>query len=173
MWRLATSSPIPEWTKVGVFFALAAALSGPDARAQLYIGGEAGWTGLSDQTDTISGVTSVTARFNGGFNAGVRGGYQSGSWRLEEEYSYRQNEARGLVGSNFTIAAVGGNRHTNSITTNVLYDFTPGFPVTPHVGFGVGAANFFDGLKLPGIGQLFNNRFPPPRVPVAVPAAPP
>ena len=146
----------------------------------------------------------------------------------------RQNEARGLVGSNFTIAAVGGNRHTNSITTNVLYDFTPGFPITPHVGFGVGAANVFDGLKLPGIGQLFNNsswqfgyqgiagvrynlsevftldldyryfaaiepmftipktnfhystyyktnnfvasliyRFPPPRVPVAVPAAPP
>ena len=69
----------------------------------------------------------------------------------------RQNEARGLVGSNFTIAAVGGNRHTNSITTNVLYDFTPGFPITPHVGFGVGAANVFDGLKLPGIGQLFNN----------------
>src|SRR3984893_18349926 len=69
----------------------------------------------------------------------------------------RQNEARGLVGSNLTIAAVGGNRHTNSITTNVLYDFTLVFPITPHAGFGVGAANVFDGLKLPGIGQLFNN----------------
>jgi len=157
MWRLATSIAIPEWTKVGAFFALAAALFGPDARAQLYIGGEAGWTGLAERTDTISDVTSVTARFNGGFNSGVRGGYEWGSLRFEEEYSYRQNEARDLVGSNFTIAAVGGDRHTNSIMTNVLYDFTPGYPITPHVGFGVGAADVFDGLKLPGIGQFFNN----------------
>lgn len=157
MWRLLASSAIPGWAKVGVFFALAAALFGPDAGAQFYIGSEAGWTGLSDQTDTVSGVTSVTARFNGGFNTGIRGGYQWDSWRFEEEYSYRQNEVRDLVGSNFTIATAGGNRHTSSIMTNVLYDFTPGFQITPHVGFGVGAANVFDGLKLPGIGQLFNN----------------
>jgi opacity protein-like surface antigen len=38
--------------------------------------------------------------------------------------------------------------------TNVIYDFTPGYPITPHVGFGVGAAEIFDGLKLPGIGQV-------------------
>jgi opacity protein-like surface antigen len=124
--------------------------------AQLYIGGEAGWTGLSGQTDTISGLTSPTARFNGGFNAGVRGGYEWGPWRFEEEYSYRQNGARDVVGSNFTVNAAGGDRHSNSIMTNVLYDFTPGYPIAPHVGFGVGAADVFDGLKLPGIGQVLN-----------------
>ena len=61
-----------------------------------------------------------------------------------------------MVGSNFTANAAGGERHSNSIMTNVLYDFTPGYPITPHVGFGVGAAEVFDGLKLPGIGQVLN-----------------
>src|SRR5215469_717331 len=147
-----------EWIRLtaGIWLGLAGALFAADSRAQLYIGAEGGWTGLPDRTDTIPGVTSVTARFNAGFNAGFRGGYEWGPWRLEEEYSYRQNGARDLVGSGFTLG-VSGNRHTNAIMTNVLYDFTVGFPITPHFGFGVGAANVFDGLKLPGIGQLFNN----------------
>ena len=85
-------------------------------------------------------ITSPTARFNGGFNTGVRGGYEWGPWRVEEEYSYRQNGARDVVGSNFTVNAAGGDRHSNSIMTNVLYDFTPGYPITPHVGFGIKTA---------------------------------
>ena len=137
--------------------ALAASLFASASWAQLYIGGEAGWTGLVGETDKIAGVTSVTARFNAGFNAGLRAGYEWGPWRFEEEYTYRQNGARDLVGSNFTLSGVSGHRHTNSIMTNVLYDFTVGFPITPHFGFGVGAVNVFDGLKVPGIGQLFND----------------
>ena len=140
-----------------MWFAVAAALFGPGSQAQFYIGGETGWTGLPDQTDMISGVYSVLARFNGGFNIGVRAGYEWGPWRFEEEYGYRQNGARDLLGSNFAIKAVSGDRHSNSIMTNVVYDFTVGYPITPHVGFGVGAANVFDGLKLPRIGQLVNN----------------
>src|SRR5215831_5222350 len=136
---------------------LAASLFASVSWAQLYIGGEAGWTGLVGETDKIAGVTSVTARFNAGFNAGLRAGYEWGPWRFEEEYTYRRNGARDLVGSNFTLSGVSGNRHTNSIMTNVLYDFTVGFPITPHFGFGVGAVNVFDGLKVPGIGQLFND----------------
>ena len=137
--------------------AVAASLLASASWAQLYIGGEAGWSGLVGETDKIAGVTSVTARFNAGFNAGLRAGYEWGPWRFEEEYTYRRNGARDLVGSNFTLSGVSGNRHTNSIMTNVLYDFTVGFPITPHFGFGVGAVNVFDGLKVPGIGQLFNN----------------
>ena len=154
MWRLP--SVILKWASVGGCFVLSAVLFAPGSRAQFYIGGEAGWTGLFDQTDTISYIASPIARFNGGFNTGVRAGYEWGPWRFEEEYSYRQNGARDLVASNFTVNAAGGDRHSNSIMTNVLYDFTPGYPITPHVGFGVGAAGVFDGLKLPGIGQVFN-----------------
>jgi len=136
---------------------LVAALLPAAARAQFYIGAEGGWTSLPDQTDTILNLTSVKARFDGGFNAGVRGGWEWGPWRFEEEYSYRRNGARDLVGTNFILQWSSGNRHTNSIMTNVLYDFTLGYPITPHIGFWVGAVDVFDGLKVPGIGQLFNN----------------
>src|SRR5499427_3122962 len=156
MWRFPKPTVILECAGVGGCFFLAVLLFGPGLQAQIYIGGEAGWTGLSGQTDTISGITSPTARFNGGFNSGVRGGYEWGPWRFEEEYSYRQNGARDVVGSNFTVNAAGGHRHSNAIMTNVLYDFTPGYPIAPHLGFGVGAADVFDGLKLPGIGQVLN-----------------
>ena len=156
MRRAPKSGGILGWLGGCLFFGVA--LFASEAPAQIYLGAEGGWTGLPDQTDTIAGLTSFTARFDkGGFNAGFRGGYEWGPWRFEEEYSYRQNNARDLVGSNFILGGVGGNRHTNAIMTNVLYDFTLGFPITPHFGFGVGAANVFDGLKLPGIGQLFNN----------------
>ena len=155
MWRLPRSGVM--FRIAGVWLAFAMALFGSPSQAQFYIGGEAGWTGLFDQPDTINGVTSATARFNNGFNTGVRGGYEVGAWRFEVEYSYRQNGARDLVGSNFAIKAAGGDRHSNSIMTNVVYDFTLGYPITPHIGFGVGAANVFDGLMLQGLGQVFNN----------------
>ena len=155
--RVPKSSVIFRSATLGACLALAAALQPVASQAQIYIGAEGGWTGLPDRTDDILNVTSVKARFDAGFNAGVRGGYEWGPWRFEEEYSYRQNGARDLVGSNFIIKGVSGNRHTNSIMTNVLYDFTLGYPITPHVGFGVGAVDIFDGLKVPGIGQLFNN----------------
>jgi OOP family OmpA-OmpF porin len=142
---------------MGPCLVLAMALFAHDSRAQFYIGAEGGWTGLSEQTDTILGVTSAKARFNGGFNAGFRGGYEWGPWRFEEEYSYRQNSARDLSVGGLTIGGVSGNRHANAIMTNVLYDFTVGWPITPHFGFGVGAVEVSDGLKVPGIGQLFNN----------------
>lgn len=155
--RVPSSRAILGWAKPVAAMALALTLFAPGSRAQLYLGAEGGWTGLPDQTDTIAGATSVMGRFNGGFNAGIRGGWEWGAWRFEEEYSYRQNDARDLVGSGFTIKGISGSRHTHSIMTNVLYDFTQGFPITPHVGFGVGAVDVFDGLKFPGIGQLFNN----------------
>ncbi len=155
--RIPTSSVILRSAIMGACLALAAALQPVASQAQFYIGAEGGWTTLPDQNDNILHVTSVTARFDSGFNAGVRGGWEWGPLRIEEEYSYRRDGARDIVGTNFTINGISGNRHTNSIMTNVLYDFTLGYPITPHFGFGVGAADVFDGLKVPGIGQLFNN----------------
>ena len=157
MGHLLGFNAVLRWLWLGVRLALTASLFASTSQAQLYLGGEAGWTGLPDQTDSIRGVASVAARFNAGFNAGFRAGYEWGPWRFEEEYSHRQNGARDLVGTGLTLGAVSGDRHTNSIMTNVLYDFTVGYPITPHIGAGVGASNVFDGLKLPGIGQLFND----------------
>lgn len=153
--RMSTSKRI--WLAMGACFAFTTAPLVPHARAQFYVGAEGGWTSLPDQTDTIPGVTSAIATFNNGFNAGVRVGYEWGAWRFEEEYSYRQNGTHELVGAGFAANGVSGNRHTNSIMTNVLYDFTLGFPITPHIGVGVGAVNIFDGVKLSGIGQFLND----------------
>jgi opacity protein-like surface antigen len=41
--------------------------------------------------------------------------------------------------------------------TNVLYDFSTGWPIMPHIGVGIGAMNVFDGLKIPSRGLAFND----------------
>src|SRR6516225_5431858 len=103
---------------LGAGAALAVAFGCAEANAQFaflggpypvawYIGPEGGWTSLSNQQTTITTVPFTlnvpggvagpfshfngSARYNSGFNAGVRGGLQWGPIRLEEEYSYRHN----------------------------------------------------------------------------------
>jgi OmpA-OmpF porin, OOP family len=138
----------------GASFACVLGLLSSGAWAQYYIGAQAGWTGLPYQTDTIEGVGPVPVQFNAGYNVGARGGYQLSSWRFEEEYSYRRN---GVAEYDEGTKAVSGNRHTNSIMTNVIYDLSTGWPVTPHIGVGIGAMNVFDGLKVPSRGLVFND----------------
>jgi opacity protein-like surface antigen len=124
------------------------------ACAQYYIGGQAGWTGLPYQTDTIDGLGPVAVQFSAGYNIGVRSGYQLASWRFEAEYSHRRNN---VAEYNDSTNGVSGNRHTNSIITNILYDFSTGWPIMPHIGVGIGAMNVFDGLKVPSRGLVFND----------------
>jgi opacity protein-like surface antigen len=125
-----------------------------DARAQYYLGGQAGWTGLPYQTDTIEGVAAIPVSFNAGYNLGVRGGYRLGPSRFEEEYSYRHNSVAeyGEVST-----GVNGARHTHSIMTNVVYDFDIGWPITPHVGVGIGAMNVSDRLSVPSTGVFLSD----------------
>ena len=148
------SKGISVVTAASLAFAMGLRIS--DAWAQYYIGAQAGWTGLPYQTDTIDGLGSVPVEFSAGYNVGVRGGYQSGPRRFEEEYSYRQNDVAEF-GAGDSTNGVSGNRHTHSIMTNVLYDLTTSWPITPHIGVGIGAMNVFDGLRVPGIGQVFND----------------
>ena len=142
---------------VGAVFAFVSGPLSSNAEAQYYIGAQAGWTGLPYLTDMIDGLGAVPVQFNAGYNVGVHGGYQLGSWRFEEEYSYRRNNvaAYGVVGD--ITNGVSGNRHTHSIMTNVLYDFAAGWPVTPHIGVGIGAMDVFDGLKIPSRRLVFND----------------
>ena len=167
---------------LGAGAALAMALGCAEANAQFawiggpypvtwYIGPEGGWTSLPNQkvpvatsvpfrVDTVGGVSngpffnsfSGSARYNSGFNVGVRGGVQYGPWRLEEEYSYRHNGLSQFTSFYNTIgvgnSAFTGNRNTNSLMTNAIYDFTIGWSITPHVGFGIGAVNSNDSVSL-------------------------
>ena len=135
-----------------------------------YVGPEGGWTSLSNQRDQIrttpfrvdSGLGLAgangpffsnfngSARYNSGFNAGGRLGLQYGPWRVEEEYSYRRNGLSSFGGffNPGGTKAFSGERVTHSIMTNVIYDFTIGWPVTPHIGFGIGAVDNVDSISL-------------------------
>src|ERR1700758_1971608 len=110
-----------------------------------YIGPEGGWTSLTSQSGSISSATftgpnggnftfprrgNVTPNTQSGFNVGARGGYQWGPWRFEEEYSYRNNQLgsvnlNGPFGGTFTTSGSHGQGQatSNSIMTNVIYDF--------------------------------------------------
>jgi len=166
---------------LGAGVALAVALGGAQAQAQLwptgapgawYIGPEGGWTSLNNQSESTSSVSftgpgggtfsapglSGTPNTNSGFNVGVRGGYQWGPWRFEEEYSYRNNQLSnsnsfiltGPFGNDFTTngGRTQGQSTSDAIMTNVIYDFTLGWPVTPHIGAGIGALHVQDSLSV-------------------------
>jgi len=141
-----------------------------------YVGPEGGWTSLSNQrtritttpfrVDTVGGTSpgpffsnfTGSARYDSGFNAGARLGLQYGPLRVEEEYSYRHNGLSQFTSFYNTIGAGNnaftGNRNTNSIMTNFIYDFGTllfNWPFTPHIGFGIGALNNVDSVSLNSI----------------------
>src|SRR6266481_2590324 len=142
---------------LGAGAALAVALGCAEANAQFaflggryrvayYIGPEEGWTSLQNQNENVTNfganlnIGGNRVQYNSGFNAGARAGIQWGPIRVEEEYSYRHNGLSKFAG--FTAGSTSnlftGNRNSNAIMTNFIYDFTLGWPVSPHIGFGVG-----------------------------------
>src|SRR6266481_3056269 len=144
---------------LGAGVALAVAFGCAEAHAQWgpypgvwYIGPEGGWTSLGNENYNITnfgnnlGVNRLRTSYDSGYNVGARGGYQWGPWRFEEEYSYRHNGLSNFLGSGNGLFT--GNRHTHSIMTNVIYDFTIGWPITPHIGGGVGAIDVVDSLSV-------------------------
>lgn len=147
---------------LGAGIALAMALSWADARAQLfvtpsgpgawYFGGEGGWSGLQNAKGNLAGV-GINQRFNSGFNIGARAGYEWGPLRLEEEFSFRQNGQRSVSALGVSVGTT-GNRNTYAFMTNLIYDFTLGWPVTPHIGAGVGAVQLHDAWGIPGFGTV-------------------
>ena len=148
---------------LGAGIALAVALSWANAQAQWlampapgtpgawYFGGEGGWTTLDNASDKIAGF-GFTQRFNDGFNVGVRAGYEWGPLRFEEEFRYMQNGISSVGPIKTT-----GNREAYAIMTNAIYDFTLGFPVTPHIGAGLGAVVLHDGWGVKGFGTVASN----------------
>ena len=152
---------------LGAGMALAIAFAGTQAHAQLnffgpyppgafYLGPEGGWTLLTNQKDTFNVLLpngtvrqfNPTAKYDSGFNAGGRIGYAWGPWRFEGEYSYRHNSLSSFAGAGNAIFK--GQAHSNAIMANAIYDFTLGWPITPHIGIGVGAVNVAEGVSAVG-----------------------
>ncbi len=130
----------------------------PASAQTLYFGGEGGWTLLEDQTVKPStGLRSVTERFNSGFTAGARIGYEEGPWRFEAEYAYRRNGADSITIGGATFGELSGSRQANSFLANLIYDFDLGWPVKPHIGAGIGGVDIIDKASAPRLGTFFND----------------
>src|SRR5271169_3509160 len=162
---------------LGAGVALAAAFGCAQANAQFgpyppgafYFGPEGGWSSLSSQNPTLtitnpagqSTSVSTSTNSHSGFNAGARAGYMWGPWRFEEEYSYRNfssgNVTRFAPGGLATSFNSSGSTHSNAAMTNVIYDFTLGWPITPHIGAGIGAVNINRSVS-----STANVNIPPP-----------
>src|SRR5438067_8590768 len=138
----------------GVLVVLAA-----PARAQLlpgsfYIGAQGGWAHLETVTNDghpqrigpFAGQNAQSLEsFDDGFNVGGRAGFKMGAWRLEGELSYRANDSHHLqmvAPSNRTGRSAGSERHSLAEMVNVIYDLDLGWgwPLTPHIGGGIGTA---------------------------------
>jgi opacity protein-like surface antigen len=143
----------------GASLVLAAAIvaAASDARAQFYLGAQGGWTALEGAKGSVTGTNPITGitttvpvdhSFNDGFNVGARAGYMFGPWRFEGEYSYREN------GSNATVvgARVNGTLSSNTLMFNGIYDFQFGWPVTPHIGLGLGGATLDGNFNARSVG---------------------
>jgi len=150
---------------LGAGVALATMMGWATAQAQLmlmhsgpstwYFGGGGGWTSLENETGQIAGLP-LSTRYNDGFNVGIRGGIEWGPWRFEEEFRYIQNGQQSLSIAGFGTRTI-GDRTSYALMTNAIYDFSLGFPVTPHIGAGVGAVIIKDGIALPNNTALVNN----------------
>ena len=83
-------------------------------------------------------------------------GTNGARWRFEEEFRYQQN---GITGA--TIGPLSfpsrGNRTAYALMTNVLYDFTFGWPFSPHIGAGIGAVELHDSWNAPVVGTIANS----------------
>jgi OOP family OmpA-OmpF porin len=152
-------------TIAAVCLAVAATISIGGAQAQtFYLGAEGGWSVLNNQSNTAAGFPTVNSRFDSGFAAGARVGYEMGPWRFEEEYVYRRNGLNRVTAAGFTPGGIKGERQSHAIMTNVLYDINlpalglgPALPVTPHIGAGIGAVNIKDRAFAPGLGRFFDD----------------
>ena len=142
----------------GASLAAAIALSVAPARAEtLYFGGEGGWTLLQNQKIEAAGLPSTTARFDSGFAAGARIGYEEGSWRFEAEYAYRRNGLDRITIGGASFGNLGGSRQAHAFLANLIYELDLGWPVKPHIGGGVGGAYLIDKASAPGFGTFFND----------------
>jgi outer membrane protein OmpA-like peptidoglycan-associated protein len=70
---------------------------------------------------------------------------------------YRANDLDRLSVAGIGVPGASGSRNSHAIMTNLLYDVNVGWPVTPHVGFGIGAVDIVESAKAPGVGSLSND----------------
>jgi outer membrane protein OmpA-like peptidoglycan-associated protein len=132
----------------------AALISGPLAAEAadkgFYLGGAGGYNFLPEDSE----LGSVDADLDGDWaGLGALGYAFASGLRLEGEFGYRENDVDTISG-----ASGAGTYRTSTFMTNLLYDFhRDGWPVTPYVGIGLGAARVALGGVAPVAGSTIND----------------
>ena len=125
-------------------------IGGPGA---WYFGIEGGWTNLqSPQSGSASSplVNTLSESFNDGYNVGARVGYKWRALRIEEEFRYQHNGVTSITdGVPLRTFPANGTRTAIALMTNAIYDFDLGWPLTPHLGGGIGAVGQRDEWTIP------------------------
>jgi opacity protein-like surface antigen len=124
-----------------------------DGPGSWYFGVEGGWTNLqSPQSGTATSplVNTLSETFDDGYNIGGRAGYKWGALRIEEEFRYQHNGISSITdGVPLKTFPAHGTRTAYALMTNAIYDFNLGWPVTPHIGGGIGAVGQRDEWTIP------------------------
>ena len=133
----------------------AALISGPmtaeAADKGFYLGGAGGVNVFPEYSELGSVDADLEWDWAG---LGALGYAFSNGLRLEGEFGYRVNDVDGISGA----SGGTGEYRTSSFMTNLLYDFhRDGWPVTPYIGIGLGAARVaLDGVT-PVAGSTVND----------------
>jgi len=117
-----------------------------------YMGGFGGYTYLFNNINkTYLGLTRDTARYDAGYNAGARVGYQSNPLRYEGELTFIHADLNQFRINNAPQFGVSGNTEATLGMANVYYDFPEMVPaVAPFVGVGLGYGVVSGQLKSKG-----------------------
>ncbi len=142
--------------------ALIALVAATAARADgFYFGGEGGWTVLEDAIAHRTNGSAAIQVFRDGYNVGGRAGYEWGAWRVEGEFSLRRNR---LDAATHEISPPGplsptlrAARGSYAEMVNVIYDVPLGWPVSPHLGVGAGAAQTYLHASIPVVGTTVDS----------------
>ena len=128
---------------------LLAILAVPAFAAGPYLGVEGGVTFLSDASVSGPGL-SGDLEYKTGFGAGVVGGFDFGTYRLEGEFVYRLNDHDQFSGS-FS-GPVDGDTSSWALMVNGYYDFKMVSPtIVPYIGIGIGGASISVDATAPGV----------------------
>lgn len=110
-----------------------------------YMGLQAGSNMMEDIT-----VSTVNSSYKTGFSLVGAGGYDFGSFRVEGELGYRQNDLDRAVG--ITSNSGSGDVSVVSVMLNAYYDFRNSSQFTPYLGGGLGTAHVsFNDVNAPGV----------------------
>lgn len=109
----------------------------------------------SNVATRVGGLFRNVPKYQDGWHAGGRFGYQSNPMRYEIEYTFTKGDAYKFLVAGIPQAGVTGDTSASFGMLNVYYDFPDGVPaIAPFIGGGIGYAHVEAKLNSTGPGAI-------------------